>query len=87
VLAAALFAGAPRGVSAQCSMCKTALTNSPEGQAMAEQMNNGILIMMAAPYLVFGTVGAVVFRSRLSGLVRRRGRRDADPSEAVAPRR
>ena len=68
-------------------MCKTALTNSAEGQAMAEQMNNGILIMIAAPYLVFGTVGAVVFRGRLSALLRARGRRAADPAEAVLPRR
>ena len=74
VLATALFAGSPGDTSAQCSMCKTALTNSAEGQAMAEQMNNGILIMIAAPYLVFGTVGAVVFRGRLSELLRRRRR-------------
>ena len=55
-------------------MCKAALTDSAEGRGMAESMNNGILIMIAAPYLVFGTVGAVVFRGRISSFIRARRR-------------
>jgi hypothetical protein len=61
-------------------MCRTALTNSAEGQAMAEQMNNGILIMIAAPYLVFGTVGTVVFRGRIASFLRDRRTRGAAPA-------
>ena len=67
-------------------MCKTALENSAEGQAMARQMNNGILIMIAAPYLVFGTVGAVVFRGRIASYLRDRRTRGAGPAVPVPPR-
>lgn len=48
-----------------CAMCKTALTNSPEGRAMARSFNTAILLMLAAPYLVFGAGAAVFFRRRL----------------------
>ena len=67
-------------------MCKTALTSSAEGQAMAEQMNHGILIMIAAPYMVFGTVGAVVFRGRIASYLRDRRTRAAVPAVPVPPR-
>jgi hypothetical protein len=65
-------------------MCRTVLTNSSEGQAMAEQMNSGILIMIAAPYLVFGTVGVTLFRGRIAAAWRERRRRASVPG-APAP--
>ena len=46
-------------------MCKTALTNSPEGRDIGEQFNLAILLMIGAPYVVFGVVGAALFRDRL----------------------
>ena len=52
-------------MAAQCAMCKTALTNSPEGREIGEQFNHAILLMIGAPYLVFGAVGAAIFRERL----------------------
>lgn len=55
----------------QCAMCQTALTNSPEGQRIAGEFNKAILMMMAAPYAVFGSVAAFVFRSRWRGLLGR----------------
>lgn len=76
MLAAALAASClllalPPEAQAQCAMCRTALTGSPEGRAIGEQFNRAILLMMAAPYVVIGTVGAVFFRVRLrSGLHR-----------------
>jgi hypothetical protein len=51
---------------AQCAMCKATVTQSPEGRAMAEKLNNAILVMFFAPYLVFGTIAAVVFRARIA---------------------
>jgi hypothetical protein len=64
-------------------MCRTALTNSAEGRSIGEQFNQAILLMIAAPYLVLGTVGAVVFRERLCATWRaRRGRRPAPPLSA-----
>ena len=50
---------------AQCPMCKTALTQSAEGQRIASDFNRAILVMVAAPYLVFGTIAGLVFRSRI----------------------
>jgi hypothetical protein len=48
---------------AQCSMCVTALENSPEGKGMASSFNRGILFLLAIPYALMGTVGVVVYRA------------------------
>ena len=40
----------------QCSMCRAVL-QSEEGQATAKGINNGILYLMAIPYLLVGVVG------------------------------
>jgi hypothetical protein len=48
-------------VSAQCSMCRAVL-QSEEGQTTAKGINNGILYLMALPYLLVGLVGWKVFR-------------------------
>ena len=56
----------PEPAFAQCSMCKTVVLQSPEGQAMSGQLNLAIVIMFFAPYLVFGSIAAVLFRGRLT---------------------
>ena len=43
-------------IYAQCSMCRAVL-QSEEGQATAKGINNGILYLMAIPYLLVGVVG------------------------------
>jgi hypothetical protein len=58
-------------VLAQCSMCKSTVVQSPEGRQMAEKLNAAILVMFFAPYLVFGTVATIIFRSRIALLVTR----------------
>ena len=45
----------------QCSMCRAVL-QSEEGQATAKGINNGILYLMAIPYLLVAFVGWKVFR-------------------------
>ena len=61
--------------AAQCAMCKTALTGSPEGQSLSGELNQAILVMMAGPYLVMGAFGVVLFRARIrSAAARLRGR-------------
>jgi hypothetical protein len=52
-------------------MCQSVLVQSPEGQAMAGELNKAILVMFVAPYLVFGSFAAYFFRARLDGAVRR----------------
>jgi hypothetical protein len=56
---------------AQCSMCKSVLAQSPEGQAMAGELNKAILVMFVAPYVVFGSFTAYFFRGRIGDVVRR----------------
>jgi len=46
---------------AQCSMCRAVL-QSEEGQQTAKGINNGILYLMALPYLLVGLVGWKVFQ-------------------------
>jgi heme/copper-type cytochrome/quinol oxidase subunit 2 len=52
------------GSLAQCAMCKTTLTQSPEGQKMGQSFNNAILFLLGAPYLVFGTIAASLWYTR-----------------------
>ena len=74
----------PEAAAAQCAMCKTALTDSAEGRNIGEQFNSAILLLIGAPYVVFGTVGAALFRHRLGAAWRRfRGR---VPAAESAPR-
>lgn len=46
---------------AQCSMCRAVL-ESEEGQQTAKGINNGIVYLMAIPYVLVGVVGYAVFR-------------------------
>ena len=48
-------------VYGQCSMCRAVL-ESEEGQVTAKGINNGILYLMAIPYLLVGVVGWKVFQ-------------------------
>jgi len=50
-------------VFAQCSMCKTGLLNSPEGQKLASGFNAGILFLLSVPFLVVGTVALLIFNA------------------------
>jgi hypothetical protein len=74
-LLAAFLALAAAPVSAQCVMCKTALTASPEGRAINQTFNRAILLMLVAPYVVVGTMMATVFRRPLLALLREHRRR------------
>jgi hypothetical protein len=72
VLAVLLAGPAAPLASAQCVMCKAALTDSPEGRAINQTFNRAILLMLVAPYALVGTLMATVFRKpllrRLRGL-------------------
>lgn len=51
----------PDQVEAQCSMCRAVL-ESEEGQATAKGINDGIVYLMAMPYVLVAGVGFVVYR-------------------------
>lgn len=46
---------------AQCAMCRRAL-DSPEGRQMIAAFRGGILVLLAAPFAVFGTVATLAVR-------------------------
>lgn len=48
------------GLEAQCAMCRAVL-ESEEGQSTAEGVNNGIIYLMAIPYILVGTVGYFIY--------------------------
>lgn len=51
----------PTLVEAQCSMCRAVL-ESGEQQNVAEGINNGIVYLMALPYILVAAVGYLVYR-------------------------
>ena len=75
LLIAALLAVTAPPAAAQCAMCKTALTSSPEGRGLAGHLNHAILMMVFAPYAVAGTVAGVLFRRQIAARVARLLRR------------
>jgi len=74
VLALLLSGAAAPLASAQCVMCKTALTDSPEGRAINQTFNRAILLMLVAPYALVGTLMATVFRRPLAAVLVQRMR-------------
>lgn len=56
-----IFLLLPEHAEAQCSMCRAVL-ESEEGHATAKGINDGIVYLMAVPYLLVGVVGFVVYR-------------------------
>lgn len=51
---------------AQCSMCRAVLESS-EGQETAKGVNNGIIYLMAIPYILIGGLGYFIYRSFQKG--------------------
>ena len=62
VLFFVLFLGLSLDMSwAQCSMCRAVL-ESEQGQQTAKGINDGILYLMAIPYVLVGIVGLQIIR-------------------------
>lgn len=52
-------------VQAQCPMCKIAAeSNLKDGGSAGSGLNNGILYMLATPYLIIGAIGYMWWRNR-----------------------
>ncbi|WP_432672742.1 hypothetical protein [Flavobacterium sp. SM2513] len=49
--------------SAQCAMCRAVL-ETEEGGVKAEAVNDGIVYLMAFPYILVGVIGYIVYKSR-----------------------
>lgn len=46
--------------NAQCAMCRAVL-ESEEGQSTAQGVNDGIVYLMAIPYLLIGGIGLAIY--------------------------
>ncbi len=46
---------------AQCAMCRAAL-ESEEGGVQAEAVNDGIVYLMAIPYILVGILGIAIYK-------------------------
>lgn len=51
----------PGSLSAQCAMCRAVLESSDDN-AVAEGINNGIIYLMAIPYVLIGVLLFFVIR-------------------------
>lgn len=49
--------------NAQCAMCRAVL-ESEEGGVKAEAINDGIVYLMAIPYILVGIVGYAIYKVR-----------------------
>jgi len=47
---------------AQCAMCRAVLENGAN-KSVAEGINNGIVYLMAFPYLLVGGIGYYIYRT------------------------
>lgn len=47
--------------NAQCAMCRAVL-ESEEGQTTAKGINDGIIYLMAIPYVLIGGLGYFIYR-------------------------
>ncbi|HSR59719.1 MAG TPA: hypothetical protein VLL47_03150 [Robiginitalea sp.] len=51
----------PAGLRAQCAMCRAVLESGADN-TVAEGVNNGIVYLMAIPYILIGVLLFFVFR-------------------------
>jgi hypothetical protein len=65
LLALLLLAACWTPLDAQCAMCKSAAeANLKQGGGDPKGLNNGILYMLAMPYLIVGAIGYWWWRNR-----------------------
>ena len=61
VIVSLLMAVVIGGLDAQCVMCKAVAEDSAAEGAVGRGINQGILYIMAVPYILLGTIGYLIF--------------------------
>lgn len=56
-----VFVFSPDFLAAQCAMCRAVL-ESGGGEEMAKGINNGIMYLMAVPYILIAVAGFFIFK-------------------------
>ena len=54
---------ATQTAAAQCAMCRAVLESETDN-SLAEGVNNGIIFLMAVPYVLVGGLGYILYRAR-----------------------
>ena len=63
LLAFGLMLFGAAGVKAQCTMCSTTVeSNNKSGSTTTKGLNNGIIYLLAAPYLAVAAVGFIWYK-------------------------
>ncbi len=52
----------PNAIAAQCAMCRAQL-ESMDDNSLAESVNDGIVYLMAVPYVLIGVIAFFIYRS------------------------
>ncbi len=65
ILLSWLFISLPGSSFAQCVVCRSAVENgAKEGEdGLAKGINNGILYLMAIPYVLIGATGYIIYKN------------------------
>lgn len=63
VLVLVVFFGYSLAASAQCAMCRAALSGDANKE-QAQAVNDGIVYLMVIPYLLVAAIGYAVYRMR-----------------------
>jgi hypothetical protein len=53
-------------IFSQCAMCKGNILASENGVNLAKKINNAILFLVAAPYIIAGTIAYNIYRKNLN---------------------
>ena len=64
--AAAILLAAGPTVSAQCSLCRSALAGAPEAAKLSARLNLAVLVLLIPPVAIFCGIFYAVFRQRKS---------------------
>ncbi|MEO8886881.1 MAG: hypothetical protein ABI367_12505 [Mucilaginibacter sp.] len=60
---AGILTGSVQTVKAQCAMCTVSVeSNAKSGSGTTNGLNNGIMYLLAAPYIAIGAIGYVWYK-------------------------
>jgi len=62
--AVAVLLAAEQAVSAQCSLCRSALAGAPEAAKLSARLNLAVLVLLIPPVAIFCGIFYAVFRGR-----------------------
>ncbi len=68
--AVAVVLAAGQDVSAQCSLCRSALAGTPEAAKLSARLNLAVLVLLIPPVAIFCGIFYAMFRQRRGAKIR-----------------